>query len=154
MKKIIILSILILFFLGNGLFISQVDSNPTQSITKPITVKGITKSKLYPIFKEIKNIPYSNTLNCKNKSEIFAEYIYKQGYHNVKLLQVWNKNYSKGHQVVLFNGYIYDPTCGYYGIQKSAYLKMVNHYGLNGAVFTIDYKHNESIKLESFISHT
>lgn len=153
MKKIIILSILILFLLGNSLFISQADRNPTQYITKPITVKGITKSRLYPIFNEIKDIPYSNNLNCKNKSEIFAEYIYEQGYHNVKLLQVWNKDYSKGHQVVLFNGYIYDPTCGYFGIRKSAYIKMANHHGLNGAIITIDYRHNESIKLESFISY-
>lgn len=157
LKKSIIFVILTLFFLGNSILISNInqeENNHSQILTKDRIVKGISKKKLYPVFKRIYAIPYSNTLNCKNKSEIFAEYIYQQGCHDVKLVQVWNNDYSKGHQVVQYNGKIYDPTCGYYALNRSQYITGAKRIGLNGPVFTIDYRHNDSIKLKSFISDT
>lgn len=104
-----------------------------------VEVKGLEKSEVYLAFKKIKSVPYTKHLNCKNKSEQFAKFLHNHGYRNIKLLQIWNKDYSKGHQVVLINGFIYDPTCGYYEMKESKFLKIARNSGLDGTIISQDY---------------
>jgi hypothetical protein len=152
MKKKFILCVLTLELIFSGALIFYINITPVQASTDAVVVKGLEKSEFYPVFIEIKNIPYTNDFNCKNKSEIFAEFVFSHGYRNIKLLQVWNSDYSKGHQVVLINGFVYDPTCGYYQMEESDFLDISRKSGLNGAVITRDYIHNNSIELCQLIA--
>lgn len=152
MKRKILIIILTLELIFTGAVFFYISFTPVQASTDAVVVKGLEKSEFYPAFIEIKNIPYSKDLNCKNKSELFAEFIFSHGYRNIKLLQVWNRDYSKGHQVVLINGFVYDPTCGYYQMEKADFLDMSRKSGLNGAVITRDYVHNNSIELCQLIA--
>ncbi len=152
MKKKIIICILAMELIFTVAVFFYINITPAQASTEAIVVKGLEKSEFYPAFKEIKDIPYKKDLNCKNKSEIFAEFVFSHGYRNIKLLQVWNRNYSKGHQVVLIDGFVYDPTCGYYQMTESEFLDISRKNGLNGPVITQDYVHNNSIELCSLIA--
>jgi hypothetical protein len=152
MKKKILISVLALELIFTGVVFFYINFTPVQANTDAVVVKGLEKSEFYPAFKEIKNIPYSNDLNCKNKSELFAEFVYSHGYRNIKILQVWNRDYSKGHQVVLIDGFVYDPTCGFYQIKKAEFLEISQKNGLNGPVITQDYVHNNSMELCKLIA--
>lgn len=152
MKRKILIIILTLELIFTGAVFFYISFTPAQASTDAVVVKGLEKSEFYPAFLEIKNTPYRKDLNCKNKSELFAEFIFSHGYRNIKLLQVWNSDYSKGHQVVLLNGFIYDPTCGYYQMEEEEFLDISRKSGLNGAVITLDYVHHNRRELCQLIA--
>ena len=48
-------------------------------------------------------------MNCKNKSEMFAEYIIKMGGTDVYLVTILHSSGRYSHEFVEWNGHYYDP---------------------------------------------
>lgn len=102
----------------------------------------INQSKVINRFNEIKNISYDETvMNCKNKSELFADYLKSNGATDVYIVTV---EYSSGeycHEFVEWNGHYYD-TCSLdtsYEMSKEEYLKKIKKIGFNGIIITSPY---------------
>ena len=115
--------------------------NNTENIKSNIDEK-VVQSK----FQEIKDISYNQkSMNCKHKSEMFADYLIQIGAKNVYVVVIEHNSGKYSHEVVEWNGHIYDA-CNKnelsYKISKEEYLKKLNGIGFSG--ITVYYPHQDS----------
>jgi hypothetical protein len=94
-------------------------------------------------FQEIKAIPYNEqSMNCKNKSELFAAYLQGAGATNINLVTIQYASNTYSHEFVDWNGHFYDP-CNdreqSYLVSKETYLKDLNNLGFTGMIIESPY---------------
>jgi hypothetical protein len=123
--------------------ISRSNLNNTGKIKSNIDEKMV-QSK----FQEIKDITYNQEyMNCKNKSEMFADYLIQIGAKDVYVVVIEHKSGKYSHEVVEWNGHIYDA-CNKnelsYKISKDEYLKRLNGIGFSGITFYYPHVHQDS----------
>jgi hypothetical protein len=93
-------------------------------------------------FNEIKNIPYNErSMNCKHKSELFAEYLKSIGADEIYIVVVQHDSGKYSHEFVEWNGHYYDACCSdtSYKIPKEEYIKKLTRIGFTGIVLTSQY---------------
>lgn len=67
--------------------------------------------------------------DCEDKSPVLARYMVRNGCKGVKLLYMSSVDESEpGHVVVLHDGYVYDPTMGYWRYPDWNYKSMMKSY--------------------------
>lgn len=120
----------------------QLSSNAANcELTSPNDI--INESKVINRFNEIKNISYDESLmNCKNKSELFADYLKSNGATDIYLVTVAHSSGKYSHEFVEWKGHYYD-TCSSdtsYKHPKDKYLSKIRGLGFNGVVVTSPYQ--------------
>ncbi len=94
-------------------------------------------------FKEIKNMKYDEVnMNCKNKSELFADYLKSIGATDIYIVTVEHCSGTYSHEFVEWHGHYYD-TCSSdtsYEIPKEDYSKKLYKLGFTGISVTSPYK--------------
>ena len=86
-------------------------------------------------------------MNCKNKSEMFADYLIQIGAKNVYVMVIEHNSGKYSHEVVEWNGHIYDA-CNKnelsYKTSKEEYLKKLNGIGFSGITVYYPHVHQDS----------
>jgi len=103
----------------------------------------INESQVISRFNEIKTMKYDEvTMNCKNKSELFADYLKSIGANNIYIVTVEHCSGTYSHEFVEWNGHYYD-TCSSdtsYEIPKEEYTKKLYRIGFTGIIVTSPYQ--------------
>jgi hypothetical protein len=103
----------------------------------------INESQVLMRFKEIKNMKYDEVnMNCKNKSELFADYLKSIGATDIYIVTVEHCSGTYSHEFVEWHGHYYD-TCSSdtsYEIPKEDYSKKLYKLGFTGISVTSPYK--------------
>ena len=98
-------------------------------------------------FREIRNIPYNaHTMNCEVKSELFANYLYKNGGNNIDLVIIDHNSGNYSHEFVEWNGHYYDACNNNelsYTVSEGSYLQQLNQLGFNGLMITSPYPNGD-----------
>ena len=105
-------------------------------------INNINESDVVNKFNEIKKIPYNeHSLNCKNKSEMFADYLKSNGANEIYIVMVSNSSGYYPHEFVEWNGHYYDVCSSdiSYKMSKENYLKKLKIIGFTGIVVTSLY---------------
>lgn len=94
-------------------------------------------------FREIRNIPFNVvSMNCKNKSELFAAYLKENGAKDINIVVIVHNSTRYSHEFVEWNEHFYD-TCNNqilsYKMSKEAYLKYLKRIGFNGMIISSPY---------------
>ncbi len=94
-------------------------------------------------FREIRNIPFNIvSMNCKNKSELFAAYLKENGAKDVNIVVIVHNSTRYSHEFVEWNEHFYD-TCNNqilsYKMSKEAYLQYLKKIGFNGMIISSPY---------------
>ena len=96
----------------------------------------------------ISNIPYNEkSMNCKHKSELFAEYLVSIRGNDVSLVIIQHDSGKYFHEFVEWNGKFYDACNSYemsYQMSKEDYLNKLHKIGFNGMVVQSPYMHHDS----------
>ncbi len=103
----------------------------------------IDESKILNRFDEIKNITYDEAvMNCKNKSELFANYLKSNGATEIYIVTVNHCSGKYSHEFVEWEGRYYDTCCSdtSYNLPKEEYLKKLEKVGFTGIVVTSPYQ--------------
>jgi hypothetical protein len=94
-------------------------------------------------FQEIRNIPYNEqSMNCNNKSNLFASYLKKNGAKNISIMIIVHNSGKYSHEFVDWNGRIYDACNSNelsYQVSKESYLKQLQKIGFTGVCFESPY---------------
>lgn len=94
-------------------------------------------------FQEIKAIPYNDqSMNCQNKSELFAAYLQGAGATNIYLVTIQYASNKYSHEFVDWNGHFYDTSNDReksYLVSKDTYLKDLNNLGFTGIIIESPY---------------
>jgi hypothetical protein len=103
----------------------------------------INESRVINRFNEIKRMKYDEVrMNCKNKSELFADYLKSIGAANIYIVTVAHCSGTYSHEFVEWNGHYYD-TCNSetsYEIPKAEYTKKLYKIGFTGIIVTSSYQ--------------
>jgi hypothetical protein len=103
----------------------------------------INESQVINKFNEIKRIKYDEVnMNCKNKSELFADYLKSIGATDIYIVTVEHCSGTYSHEFVEWNGHYYD-TCSSdtsYEIPKEEYSKKLYRIGFTGITVTSPIK--------------
>jgi hypothetical protein len=103
----------------------------------------INESQVLRRFKEIKDMEYDElNMNCKNKSELFADYLKSIGATDIYIVTVEHCSGTYSHEFVEWNGHYYD-TCSSdtsYEIPKEEYSKKLYKLGFTGISVTSPYQ--------------
>jgi hypothetical protein len=105
-------------------------------------INNINESDVVNKFNEIKKIPYNeHSLNCKNKSEMFADYLKSNGANEIYIVMVSHSSGYYSHEFVEWNGHYYDACSSdiSYEMSKENYLKKLKIIGFTGIVVTSPY---------------
>jgi Zn-dependent alcohol dehydrogenase len=87
------------------------------------------KNEFARIYKE----PYKENVNdCSNKTEEFAKYLYNKGETNIKIVTVDYKTKEYGHEYLIWNDKVYDPTNNIYGMDVAKYQSKLRELGFTG----------------------
>jgi len=123
--------------------ISMGNQNNTGNVKSNIDEKTVQSR-----FKEIKDIPYNQKyMNCKNKSEMFADHLIQMGAKNVYVVVITHNSGKYSHEVVEWDGHIYDACNNNelsYRTSKDEYLKKLNGIGFNGVTVYYPHVHHNS----------
>lgn len=96
-------------------------------------------------FQEIKDIPYNEqSMNCKNKSELFADYLGNVGGKNIHLVTIQHDSGNYSHEFVEWNGHFYDACNNKelsYTVSEPDYLNELHKIGFTGLVVQSPYVH-------------
>jgi hypothetical protein len=96
-------------------------------------------------FNEIKNIPYNEkNMNCKHKSELFADYLLEMGESNIYIVTIQHGSGKYSHEFVEWNGRFYDACNTHkmsYQLSKDDYLKELRKIGFNGVIVQSPHNH-------------
>lgn len=102
----------------------------------------INESGVINRFKEIKTMEYDEvSMNCKNKSELFADYLKSIGATDIYIVTVEHCSGTYSHEFVEWNGRYYD-TCSSdtsYELSKEEYTKKLYKIGFTGIIVTSPY---------------
>jgi hypothetical protein len=95
-------------------------------------------------FHEIRNIPFNEvSMNCKNKSELFAAYLKENGAKDINIIVIVHDSTKYSHEFVEWNEHFYD-TCNNqilsYKMSKEAYLQYLQKIGFNGVTISSPYE--------------
>lgn len=111
-----------------------------ESQSRPIQ---INESQVINRFNEIKTMKYNEvTMNCKNKSELFADYLKSIGATDIHIVTVEHCSGTYSHEFVEWNGRYYD-TCSSetsYEIPKEEYTQKLYKIGFTGIIVTSPYQ--------------
>lgn len=103
----------------------------------------INESGVINRFKEIKTMEYDEvSMNCKNKSELFADYLKSIGATDIYIVTVEHCSGTYSHEFVEWNGRYYD-TCSSdtsYELSKEEYTKKLYKIGFTGIIVTSPYQ--------------
>ena len=149
-KLLIIFSIFI--FLGviqiNLYSNSFNDSLTAATINQTVnnTITGPDQNSVDKEFQTIRDIPYNDvSMNCKNKSELFAAYLKENGAQNVGLVTIVYSSGKYSHEFVDWNGHFYDACNNEvlsYKLSKEEYLAKLEKIGFTGVTFESPYPNN------------
>lgn len=124
---------------------SSHDTVTAAAINENVTTKAVTPDThaVQVKFQEIKNIPYNEqSMNCKNKSELFASYLQEAGATNIYLVTIPHESGKYSHEFVDWNGQFYDPCNNQeqsYQVSKETYLNELNTIGFTGMIIESPY---------------
>jgi hypothetical protein len=93
-------------------------------------------------FKEIQSIPYDEkSMNCRVKSELFADYLLENGGKEIYLVKIQHDSGEYCHEFVEWNGRYYDPTSTglSYLSSEEAYMEKLHKLGFNGLTIKSPY---------------
>ena len=112
------------------------NNNSTVNTAEPDANQVQTK------FEEIQKIPYNErSMNCKVKSELFADYLSKNGGKDIYLVVIEHDSGKYSHEFVEWNDHYYDP-CNEgisYNLSKTGYINKLHNLGFNGMIITSPY---------------
>ena len=145
-KNKFLLIIFIILFLGFCKFnlFSSYDTT-VSSINQNVDIRVINLDveAINSKFKEIKDIPYDDkTMNCKNKSELFAAYLKENGAQDVSIVTIVHKSGTYSHEFVEWDGHFYDLCNGEvlsYRLSKKEYLLRLENIGFTGLTVESPY---------------
>ncbi len=114
-----------------------------KNTNKRVIRSNINQNTVNIKFKEILDIPYNEkSMNCKHKSELFAEYLSEIGGEGVYLVIIQHDSGKYSHEFVEWGGRYYD-SCNTnelsYLISKEEYLNKLHKIGFNGIVIQSPY---------------
>lgn len=149
-KLIIIFSIFI--FLGvvqSNLCADSVNNSITAASINPQAnsiITGPDQNSVDKEFKVIQAIPYNEkSMNCKNKSELFAAYLKSNGAQDVGIVTMVYGSGQYAHEFVDWNGHFYD-TCNSavvsYKLSKDEYITFLEKIGFTGVTLESPYPNN------------
>jgi hypothetical protein len=112
---------------------TAIRGNANNRSAKNIDIQSVEKK-----FNEIKAIPYNEkNMNCKHKSELFADYLLEMGELDVHYVTIQHKSGKYTHEFVEWNGRFYDA-CNTHEISyqqsKEDYLKELGKIGFTGLI--------------------
>ena len=114
----------------------SVNNNSTVNTTEP------DANQVQAKFEEIQKIPYNErTMNCKDKSELFADYLSKNGGKQISLVVIDHDSGNYSHEFVEWNNHYYDPCYDgiSYNLSKTEYINKLHNLGFNGMIITSPY---------------
>lgn len=140
----IILATLILFtaMITAFIIVENLDTTPaveTQA-SYPVNVFA-TQTTIKNEFNHIHGLDYDvESMNCKHKSELFAEYLVSINASDIKIMTIARTDGEAGHEIVLWNNRVYDATSGIYNASLNSYLEMIREKGFDGIIVTMSYE--------------
>ncbi len=93
-------------------------------------------------FKKIQSLQYnSKTMNCVDKSNLFARYLYENGARQIGMVVIEHNSGKYSHEFVEWDGHYYDAcdTGTSYTEPKAVYLKKLSQIGFSGLTITSPY---------------
>ena len=80
-------------------------------------------------------------MNCQVKSQLFADYLSKNGGKQVYLVVIEHDSSNYSHEFVEYNDHYYDPCYSgiSYNLSKTEYLDILHQLGFNGVMITSPY---------------
>jgi hypothetical protein len=117
--------------------------NETNPVVKTSTNNSIDQNTVNTKFSEIRNIPYNEkTMNCKNKSELFASYLKQMGGNNIRIVVIEHDSGQYSHEFVEWNGNYYDA-CNTqelsYQVTEEKYMAKIQSLGFTGIKIVSPY---------------
>ena len=146
-NKLLLIFVITIFFgvFKINLYLTSIDNSLTASSEQNLInmVVGPDLSSVDKKFMEIRNIPYNEkSMNCKQKSELFASYLKKNGAQDVSIVTIVHSSSKYFHEFVDWNGHFYDM-CNYqilsYKLSKKEYLLKLAKIGFNGITIESPY---------------
>lgn len=141
-KIILAILILVAAILTAIIIIENLDATPaveTQA-SFPVNVFA-SQTTIKSEFDQIHRLDYDvESMNCKHKSELFAEYLASINASDIKIMTIARTDGEGGHEIVLWNNRVYDPTSGIYNASKNDYIEMIRGKGFDGIIVTIPYQ--------------
>jgi hypothetical protein len=121
----------------NSLTASTINQNIDNNVLAPDLNSVATR------FRQIRNIPYNvRSMNCKTKSELFAEYLEENGAQNICIVTVVHSSGTYSHEFVEWNGHFYDMCNNEvisYTYSKEEYLLKLQKIGFTGVTVESPY---------------
>lgn len=113
-----------------------------ENLAGEINENGPDENQVLIKFKEIQIIPYNEkTMNCRVKSELFADYLLENGGKEIYLVNIQHDTGGYCHEFVEWNGHYYDPcsTGLSYISSKESYMEKLHKLGFNGLTIKSPY---------------
>ena len=145
-KNKFLLILFIILFIGFFKFnIYSSDDSTVSSVNQNVDIRVVRLdvTAVDNKFREIRNIPYNDkSMNCKNKSELFAEYLKENGAQDVSIVIIVHKSGVYSHEFVEWSGHFYD-LCNNevlsYKLSKKEYLHKLEKIGFTGLTVESPY---------------
>jgi hypothetical protein len=116
-------------------------------VNKSSKLNSIKEQVILAKFHEIENIPYNEqSMNCKHKSELFANYLQEMGEKDIYLVIIQHDSCRYSHEFVEWNGHFYDA-CNNgqsYELSKQEYMNKLHKIGFNGLTVQLPYLSQDS----------
>jgi hypothetical protein len=147
-KNKFLLILIIIIFLGVFKIIlcsTSIDNSLTASSNQNVNniIVGPDVNSVNKEFMKIRNIPYNEkSMNCKNKSELFAAYLEENGAQNISIVTIVHSSGKYSHEFVEWKGHFYDMCNGQvlsYKLSKKAYLLKLANIGFTGITVESPY---------------
>lgn len=109
------------------------------SVTKesyPVNVFAI--DDIHEEFNQIYLLPYDvENMNCKHKASLFIKVLQENGATDIRIMDFARSDNGCGHEAVLWNNGVYDPTSGIWNMSRTQYIKMITHKGFSGTLIEV-----------------
>ena len=118
------------------------EGSKEENIAAEINDIGPDENLVLIKFKEIQSIPYDEkSMNCRVKSELFADYLLENGGKEIYLVNIQHDSGEYCHEFVEWNGRYYDPTSTglSYLSSKETYMEKLHKLGFNGLTIKTPY---------------
>ena len=116
--------------------------NKTESKDHNTSTNGPDKQQVEIEFKKIQSIPYNvKTMNCADKSNLFAHYLYENGARQIDMVVIEHSSGKYSHEFVEWDGHYYDAcnTGASHTEPESLYLTQLENIGFSGLTITSPY---------------
>lgn len=120
------------------ILIEKMDATPYSETKATYPVNVFATDDIKDEFNQIYMLPYDvEDMNCKDKAGLFVKVLKENGATDIKIMDIARQDGEGGHEVVLWNNNVYDPTSGIWNMSRTDYINMIQSKGFNGTLIEV-----------------